>query len=367
MRSILALAFLFATAPAALAEPSPGDRIWRTGGGRPMLVDSIVADHYDKVEYKKGANTLSVPGNKVRTVDYGDTPEAFDLALDKRDAGEFENAITLFKAAQAEKVGPWIQVRAPFEIAVTYNRWGKYDEAVKAFDAVLAAEERTRLRPEVLFGRAQAKLGLGNLDGALADLDQLAKEAYENKYGVRWELNAALEKARMLDTAGRADEAKREFSKLETNAKANVGMTDLEADEKAMAQEMVGLARLAQGRVLIRDGKAAEAERFFSAIVADAAEAPAVRASAMVGQGEALQAQKELKKAQLLFAQVRILYGGGASRDACAEATFRLAEVAEALGEAEPRGGQMAQDYLLEAAQRYSDTNWGREAQKRLR
>jgi tetratricopeptide (TPR) repeat protein len=326
-----------------------------------------MADHYDKVEYKKGANTLSVPGNKVRAVDYGDTPEAFELALDKRDAGEFENAINLFKAAQAEKVGFWIQVRAPYEIAVTYNRWGKYDEAVKAFDAVLAAEEKTRFRPDVLFGRAQAKVGNGDLDGALADLDQLAKEAYENKYGVRWELTASLEKARMLDDAGRADEAKREFSKLETNAKAYVGMADLEAEEKSLAQEMVGLARLAQGRVLIRNGKAADAEKFFSAIVADAAEAPAVRASAMVGRGEALLAQKDLKQAQLVFAQVRIQYAGGACRDACAEATFRLAEVAEALGEAEPRGGQLAQDYLTEAAQRYSDTNWGREAQKRLR
>ena len=87
----------------------------------------------------------------------------------------------------------------------------------------------------------------------------------------------------------------------------------------------------------------------------------------MVGQGEALQAQKDLKKAQFVFAQVRILFGGGVCHDACAEATFRLAEVAEALGDAEPRGGQMAQDYLLEAAQRYADTNWGREAQKRLR
>jgi outer membrane protein assembly factor BamD (BamD/ComL family) len=126
---------------------------------------------------------------------------------------------------------------------------------------------------------------------------------------------------------------------------------------------MAGLARLAQGKVLIRDGKAQDAERFFSDIVNDSNEVDGVRAQALIGKAEALMAQKKLKEAQLALATVRVKFY---SSDALAEATYLLGVVAEELGAAEPKGGQLAQGYFLEVVDRHSGSKWARKAQEKL-
>ena len=135
-----------------LALAAPADRIYRTTGGRAVVVDAVTSDQWDEVKYKKGANDLNFPGMTVRSIEYGDAPESYTVALQKRDAGEFENAVSLLKSAQSDgKVRPWIKVAAPFEIAKTFLAWGgkdksKFDLAVKAFDEALAANAKTRLQ-----------------------------------------------------------------------------------------------------------------------------------------------------------------------------------------------------------------------------
>lgn len=359
--------FLFSS----LALAAPADRIYRTTGGRAVVVDAVTSDQWDEVKYKKGANDLTFPGMTVRSIEYGDAPESYTVALQKRDAGEFENAVSLLKSAQSDgKVRPWIKVTAPFEIAKTYLAWGtkdksKFDLAVKAFDEALAANAKTRLRPEILSGRAQANLGAGHLDAAVKDYEALEKEAYENKYGVRWELRALADKAAALDDGGKGDDAKREYSRLEKSARGFTGNAELDAADKAFAAEMAGIARLAQGRVMIRDNKAADAERFFDQIVKDTNEVAPVRASALTGKGEALHKLGKLKDAQLCFAQVRIKYAS--ATDAVAEATYRLGLVCTDLGAAEPKGAKLAQDYFLEVVSRFGSSRWARLAQDKLR
>lgn len=355
---------------ASASEARGVDRIWQTSGGRPVIADSVTVDHYDTVAYRKGGTDLSLPGIKVRAIDYGNTPESFLLGIDKRDEGDYENAISLLKSAMSEKgVGNWINVRGPFEVAETLRLWGatdpsKYSEAIAYYDQALNGDSKTRIRPEILFGRASANLGAANLDQGLADLELLAKEGYENKYGVRWELRAALSKAEALDDAGRADDAKRAYSRLQTSARSFAGQDSLSDAERALATEMAGLARLAQGKVLIRNGKAAEAESFFRGIVEDSREAPAVQAVALVGAGEALQAQKKLKDAQMTLATVRIRYFG--ATEAVAEATFRLGLVTEELGDAEPKGRQLARDYYTEVFEKYSGSRWAQKAREKM-
>lgn len=357
---------------AVLSSPALGaaaDRIWQKSGGRPIVADTVSQDDFDELKYKKGSVNLTLEGIKVRSVDYGDAPESYLMALDKRDEADFENAVALFKAAMAESgVRPWIRLHGAYEMGQTFRLWGgkdrsKFKDAITQFDAALAAGTKARIRPDILFGRARSHLGAGNVDKALADLDTLAQEAQSNKYGVSWELNALYEKAQALDEAGRADEAKREYSRLQTQARSFAGMSGLDAPDKKLATEMAGLARLAQGRVLIRNGKPADAERFFEEIVKDDKEVGGVRAAALVGQAEALIAQKKLKDAQLALASVRIRYY---KTDAVAEATYRLGLVAEELGSSEPRGSKLAQSYFLEVAQRYSGSRWAQKAQEKL-
>ncbi|MBI4879626.1 MAG: hypothetical protein HY812_08215 [Planctomycetes bacterium] len=363
------LAMFLATPPAARAVPA--DRIWQKGGGRPIIADAVTQDHYvqEGVKYRKGEVNLTLDGWKVDGIDYGDAPESWQRGLDKREEGDFENAVSLLRAAQAEKnVRAWVKVAGLYEVAETYRLWASrdrshYADAIKAYDEALAADELTRIRPAILHGRAQAQLGAGDVEAALAGLDQLAQESGANKYGVEWELKAIYEKAQALDEAGRATDAKREFSKLETLAKSFTTMANVDERERRLAAEMAGLARLAQGRVLIRDGKTADAERFFREIARDENEVVGVRAAALVGMGEALQSQGKLKEAQIAFATVRVNYY---STDALAEATYRLGLVARELGTAEPKGSILARDYFNEVVQRFSGSRWAQKAQEEL-
>ena len=349
---------------------SAADRIWQKTGGRPIVADSIVSDHFDELKYKKGSNELKLSADRVRTIDYGDAPESWDLAFDRRDEGDYENAASLFKAAMAESgVRGWIKLHGAFELAETYRLWGasdtsKFTDAVKQYDAALSKGAKARIRPEILFGRARANLGAANLDAGLKDLDTLVKEALDNKYGVTWELRGMHEKAQALDEAGKASEAKNAYSNLEKSSRSFAGQDKLSEDERQLAAEMAGLSRLAQGRVLIRDGKATQAESFFDRIVKDDKEVSAVRAAALVGKGEALAGQKKLKEAQLEFARVRVQYFGAG--EAVAEATYQLGLLARELGAAEPKGSKLAQDYFLEVVQKHSDSKWAQKAQKEL-
>ncbi|MFH0945625.1 MAG: tetratricopeptide repeat protein [Planctomycetota bacterium] len=357
----------FLLGQAALGAAS--DRIWQKTGGKPIVANSISQDNFDLLKYKKGTVALTLEGMRVKAIDYGDTPESYEAARDKRDEGDFENAITLFKAAMAQAgVRPWIKLHGAYEIAETHRLWGAKDrahfaEAIKSYDEALAVEERARIRPDIIFGRAQAHLGSGNVAAAVADLDLLASEAATNKYGVDWELTALHEKAQTLDEAGNPEEAKRAYSKLQTQARSFSSMESLDKSDRALASQMAGLARLAQGKVLIRDGKAAEARRFFEDIVADNNEVAGVRAAALVGKAEALMAQKNFKEAQVALATVRVRYY---MTDALAEATYLLGLVAGELGAAEPRGNQLAQGYFLEVVQRHSGSKWARKAQEKL-
>ncbi len=365
VRSIALVLAALAAAP-ALAS----DKIQKTSGGKAIVVDQVLQDSWDVVKYKKG--TVEVPENpsKIRQIIYGDAPEKFDLGIDKREAGEFENAVSLLKAAETEKgVRAWIKVYAPFEIGKTYLAWGakdkaKFADATREFDRALQADQKTRLRPDILYQRAKAWLGAGNSDKAVADLDQLGKEAIDNKYGVTWEIKAARDKADALDQAGKNDDAKREYSRLETNCRSFMGRQDLEESERALAAETAGIARLAQGRVLIRDNKAADAERFFSAIIDDKKEVDAVHAVAWVSKGMALEAQKKLKDAQFAFAQAKVCFV--TAPDAVAEATYRLGLVTEALGAAEPRGAKLAQEWYREVVARFPSTRWAQLSREKI-
>lgn len=345
------------------------DRIWQKTGGKPIIANSISQDHFDILKYKKSNVPLTLEGSRVRAIDYGDTPESYEAAKDKRDEGEYENAITLFRAAMAQAgVRPWIKLHGTYQIAETYRMWGAKDrarfaEAIKAYDEALAIDARARIRPALIFGRSQAHLGAANVDAAVSDLDLLATEAAANQYGVDWELTALLEKAQTLDEAGNGEDAKRAYSKLQTQARSFSTMASLSDKDRALAGKMAGLARLAQGRVLIRDGKGAEARRFFDEIVDDDSEDAGVRAAALVGKAEALMAQKKFKEAQVALATVRVRYY---MTDALAEATYLLGLVAGELGAAEPRGNQLAQGYFLEVVQRHSGSKWARKAQEKL-
>lgn len=337
--------------------------------GKPLQADEVIADTFEKVEFKRGAAIGSQPASKVKAIEYGDTPDSYKLALEKRDAGEFENAANLLKAAiGSSNVRGWIKIQGNFELGETLRRWGAKDRtkmtlAIAAYDEVLK-DAKTRFRPQALLGRALAHVGSGNLDKAKVDLQTLKSEATTNKYGASVELLADYTLATALEDANRP-EAKQAYSSLQTFAEGYSKREDLDAADRAYASELVGLARLAQGRALIRENKAPDAQRQFEQIMGDANEAPAVRAAAMVGAGLALQAQNKLKDAQFTFAKVRVLHHE--QNESVAEATYSLGVVAEALGAAEPRGAAMAQEYFKEVVQRYPASRFASKAQEKIR
>jgi hypothetical protein len=337
--------------------------------GKSVAADEVIADTFEKVEYKRGQAISNQAAGKVKSVVYGDAPDSYKLGLEKRDAGEFENATNLLKAAIASPgVRGWIKVQGNLELAETLRRWAAKDRtkfalAIAAYDEVLK-DPKSRLRPVALLGRAQAHIGSGNLDKAKADLQTLKTEANANKYGATYELLADYTLANAYEDAARP-EAKQAFASLQTFAQGYSAREDLEAEDRAYAAELAGLARLAQGRVLIRENKAPDAQRQFEAIANDAKEVAAVRAAALVGVGLAQQAQNKLKEAQFTFAKVRVLYHE--QGESVAEATYSLGVIAEALGAAEPRGAALAQDYFKEVVQRHSATRFASKAQEKIR
>ncbi len=86
-------------------------------------------------------------------------------------------------------------------------RLAKWDDALSSYQAALDAEEISSMKPFALLGVAQANVGAGKVDGAVAALDELAE--IDGFKGV-----ARYEKGRVYETAGDKDKAKATYHEL---------------------------------------------------------------------------------------------------------------------------------------------------------
>lgn len=92
--------------------------------------------------------------------------------------------------------------------AAAANRLGKYDEAIKVYNAYLGGQTDESMLPVVYLGLATAHGAKGNVDEAAANFDKLVEvdEGYEGL--------AMYQKAQVLEGAGQTDEAKELYHEI---------------------------------------------------------------------------------------------------------------------------------------------------------
>jgi Transglutaminase-like superfamily len=88
--------------------------------------------------------------------------------------GRYDQAIAGYRKLQAQRLPADMAESVRFFLGLALLRFGSADQAIVAFDSALEAAPQTAWAPSVLYYRAEAKLGTGDVEGAVVDL-QAAK------------------------------------------------------------------------------------------------------------------------------------------------------------------------------------------------
>lgn len=356
----------------SLSDASAEDIIWRTGTNNPLTVDRITKETYLEVSYKLRANRpeSKLTIDKIVSLEYGDTPDAYNQGLRFLDNYDYENAVNSFKLAmEVQGVRPWIKTYARFQIGNAFLAWGnktpvKYQEAIKFFEELLSTDPMTRFYAEALLNLGLSHAGSGDLSSAVKTFDRLAKDAYDKKLGVIWEAMAKFKKAECLLEGDRLDEAERAFNTAGTFCTEQSTKTEVPA-EVARLKEIAVLSKLSRGQVFIKKKKFSQAKDFFTEILGKKDSSLKAKAGAQNGLGECLLAEKKLKDAQVQFAMTKVLYGREESE--VAKATYYLGVCCLELKDKEPSYKMRAQNYFQETIDLFPSTDWAKEARKKLK
>lgn len=250
-----AAALLLALCAVPLGAQDEIDRVFLRDGT--TEAGKVVEEGYAGVviEPERGAKK-TLAWDTVQSVQYFDAPEALGTGLATLSAGNFESALEQFETLVAEdaEFRPFIVQQGLFHVAYLKQRLGRGAEAIVGYRDLLEKFPDGRyLRPA---GENLVALLLAQNNAAAAQegLDKLAAGA-KDVPGV--EAEVGILRARLLEGQKSHAEARDAYAAVEALADA----------PKPLVQE----AKLGRARTLLAEGKGAEAEPIFRALVAEAA------------------------------------------------------------------------------------------------
>jgi tetratricopeptide (TPR) repeat protein len=255
----LALACALALPAAALQETT--DTVTLAGGE--ARSGTVEAEDHAGLTLKSDGKTSTIGWDEVQSIEYGDAPDLV-TALTALSGGRLEEAKgALELVASAEKLRPVLRQQVLFHTGWIEQRLGNLDAAIAAYQQLLDAFPTGRyLRPGAE-NLAACQLAKGDAGAAQAALEKAEKDAGDAAPQIQ------LVKARIQESSGNAAGAKTIYESLQGSALP------------AVAQE----ARLGIARLLIEDGKKAEAEKILKEVVAEKAP-PLVQSGAWNGLGD---------------------------------------------------------------------------------
>ena len=213
----------------------------------------VVAENYDalELEVKKGVKKkLEWAG--IASVKYADVPEEYTEAAAER-GGDPEGALEKLKGLGGQEgLGDVTRQQVMYDVASLQQQLGLLDEAIASWNALIAAFPEGRYLGAAARGLIDSNLAKGDADGAGKALDGLGSNAAVGKYeGLGLDLKVL--RGRILMAQGKFADARAAFEQVEKDAKAS-------PDASAMA-------RLGVAECLKNEGKGPEAETRFKAIV----------------------------------------------------------------------------------------------------
>jgi len=302
---------LLAQAKAKPAETAI-DRIDRSSGGSIANV-RVVSETFKEVTYRKkgSARVMTIPAEEVVDVSRTDTPKELREGKAKVLSGDLKGALAPLQLA-ARKNTPWVKEYANFYLGLAYARLGNADEAVSAYEAVLAAKPDSRFLPGARLGIAAAWTAAKQYGKAQGVLSAFVREVDAKRIHRQHALVAKQLLGRNLDAQGKYAQAGREYDSVISEAKSPVGRAKA-ANEKARLHLLALRAQRDKGSSLVRAKKYSPASMVFSQM-ANTRDDPLARAIGVMGQGEVSLAQGKSDLARVLLSEVSAL-GFGAEEE----------------------------------------------------
>ncbi len=314
----LSILILIALATPMLAQAKPPvaetstDRIDRASGGSLANV-KVVGETYKEITYriKGSARAMKIPADEVVDVTRADTPRALREGKSKALAGDLKGALAPLQLA-ARNNTPWVKEYANFYLGEIQARLGKADEAVRAYEAVLAAKPDSRFLPRARLGIAAAWTAARQYKKAEGVLSSFVREVNTKRLHRQHGLVAKQLLGRNLDAQGKHTQAGREYDSVISEAQSLAGRAK-EPNEKARLH-LIGLRALRdKGSSLVKDKKYSAATSVFSRMAGSRDDLLA-RAIGLMGQGEVSLAQGKSDLARVQLSEVAAL-GFGAEKE----------------------------------------------------
>ena len=280
-RTLAAAALLAATLLAANARaqdddeaPGPTDTIETLINGKVRMIDDVIVTSagYDKVTYTARRKTVTLTGDKVRKVSWGDEPSDFAPGWRALAAGHGLQARKAFQLCMDAKVAhdlrDWIDEYANVGLGEAYRLLAaedpkNLDKAAAAYGAARTANPKSLLINVLLEGLADVEAARGNGPKALAaarDLVTAAKIAKRPS----WELDGLLLQAKIQLGLSQHADAARAFEAVVRFADNQLALTKDE-DARRGLEKAKRQAAAAQGWVLVNKGVKSKSSADFDA------------------------------------------------------------------------------------------------------
>ena len=214
---------------------------------------TIVGEAYDAVdlEVKKGVKK-KIEWSKIDKINYASTPPEYTEAISER-GNDPEGALEKLKALAAkEGLGDVWRQQVLFDVASLQQQLGAYDEAIAAWNALIAAFPEGRYLGTAARGLVDCHLAKGDAEGAGKALDGLKSGPALGKFEAL-AVEVKTLNGRILMAQGKLADARAAFEQVEKDPKAT--------------PDVAAFAKLGVAECLRLDGKASEAETRFKAIV----------------------------------------------------------------------------------------------------
>ncbi len=220
---------------------------------------------------EKGAKK-TIPWDTVQSVEYPDAPVEMGNGITALGLGQYEDAVERFAMVidAEEKPRSMIQQQALFYSAYGQQRAGLTDEAIAGYQKLLAAFPHGRFLRSAADNLTMLLARKGDAAGAQKALEGVATGAADLP---GFAAEVAILRGRLLLAEGKTADARARFEEAEKTADASEGVR----------QE----ARLCLADTLLAEKKAAEAEAIFTALK-NGAGPPQVQSGAWNGLGELL-------------------------------------------------------------------------------
>lgn len=367
----LLIALTLALTPSVLAQNKDAkadgiDRIDRTSGGALANV-TVVKEDFNTVTYRKkgGSRVTAIPSVQVIDIVRGDTPQALREGKAKVLAGDLKGALAPLQLA-ARNATPWVKEYAHFYLGEALRKLGRAQDAVRAYEAVIATKADTRFLPLARLGIATAWTADKSFGKAQGVLESFIREVDSKRMHRQYALRAKQALGHNLVAQGKFAAASREYDSVITEARSLWGRAK-DDDEKSRLHLIMLRAERDKGSALVQDKKYNDANRIFSRL-ATTRDDPLARAIGMMGQGELSLAQGDPDLARVRLSEVTAL--GFNAEEERPRALRLLAECYIALKGKEKDAETMAAAYIEDLLTHHpgtEDAKVARDLQQKLK